>query len=171
MQDKQTIIRYGLIGAVALLIIAGLLYMGLARRQDKKKTAELLRQELIGQAQSTAPEAATSTPTSTPETIAPQPAQKKAGVVTASYADALQKYRNGYRIQFSECRGIPGKLVVKSGVSFMLDNRDGVWHEIMIGKQRYKLSGWGYAITSVKNVGTYNITCDGGGSAELVIEP
>jgi len=52
----------------------------------------------------------------------------------------------------------------------MIDNRDGVWHEVQIASQKFKVSGWGFVIVTAKEMGVYNITCDGGGAAELNVQ-
>ncbi len=91
-------------------------------------------------------------------------------VATQNYMDALDIYRtSGARFQFSNCSGSPGSINFKKGVTFMIDNRDAELHIIGIGTKNYTLQGYGYAIVSVLKPGSFNITCDGGGAAHVLI--
>jgi hypothetical protein len=93
------------------------------------------------------------------------------GSVTQSYADALKQYgTSGFRYQFVNCRGTPGKLVVKRGQKFMMDNRDAKAHKFVVQGRSFSISGLGFAIVTASTVGTSKITCDGGGSADLVVQ-
>lgn len=90
---------------------------------------------------------------------------------TLSYAAALKIYQNlGARIQFANCSGNPGTMNIKKGTKFMIDNRDNESHKIGIGTKSYLLPGYNFAIVSVLKAGSYNITCDGGGSAHLGVQ-
>jgi hypothetical protein len=93
------------------------------------------------------------------------------------YTDAVNSYQ--YRIQFAQCHGTVtgsagpaagGTLVIKKSVSFMIDNRDAVAHTFAFNGQSYKVAGYDFAIVSAKGIGTYPITCDGGGAATLHVE-
>jgi hypothetical protein len=85
---------------------------------------------------------------------------------TQSYTDALKIYgKNGYRFQFVNCSGIPGTINIKTGVKFMIDNRDGEKHQIGIGTQKFELPAYGFAVLSVQKAGNLSISCDGGGGA------
>ncbi len=87
---------------------------------------------------------------------------------TKDYGTALNIYgKSGYRFQFSQCSGSPGSLIMKLGTKFMIDNRDDKSHQIGIGTQSYKLAAYDFAIISIKKIGSYNITCDGGGAARV----
>ena len=89
-----------------------------------------------------------------------------------TYDQAIQIYgKSGYRIQLVKCHGTPGTLVIKKGSKFMLDNRDGVWHNVTVGKQKFRVSGWGFIIVTASEVGNVSITCDGGGAATLNVQP
>ncbi len=120
--------------------------------------------------------AATSTPTAAATTtpVSPAPAAKKPAATAPSpsgYSQALDKYgKSGYRIQFTNCSATPSKLAVAKTASFMLDNRDAVAHTVKIGSYTYRLGAQGYAIASITKVGTYNMTCDGGGTGQLVVQ-
>lgn len=115
----------------------------------------------------------TSLPTTTapaPGTIAPgtKPVTKPA---TLSYTDAVRIYgASGYRIQFLQCHGTPGTLAIKRNVKFMMDNRDKVVHKFTFASQSVILPPQGFAIVSASQVGTYPITCDGGGAATLNVQ-
>ncbi len=90
---------------------------------------------------------------------------------TAAYpAKALPYIENGYRFQFSNCHGTPGNLVVKAGKYFLFDNRDAKPHTIGVAGQTYSVGAYGAAVAAVWKVGTYNITCDGGGAASLTVQ-
>lgn len=90
---------------------------------------------------------------------------------TKSYTDALNIYqKSGYRFQFVNCSGIPGTFNIKLGVKFMIDNRDDESHQIGIGTKKYNLAPYDFAVVTVQKIGTYNITCDGGGSAQINVQ-
>lgn len=92
-------------------------------------------------------------------------------VQTKDYGTALGIYgKSGYRFQFSSCSGNPGSLTMKLGTKFMIDNRDDKSHQIAIGSQSYKLGAYDFAIISIKKVGSFNITCDGGGAAQVSVQ-
>lgn len=89
-------------------------------------------------------------------------------VETKDYGTALGIYgTSGYRFQFLKCSGSPGSLIMKLGTKFMIDNRDDKSHQIGIGTQSYKLGAYDFAIISIKKIGSFNITCDGGGAAHV----
>lgn len=91
-------------------------------------------------------------------------------VETKDYGIAIGVYgKSGYRFQFSNCSGNPGSLIMKLGTKFMIDNRDDKSHQIGIGTQSYKLGAYDFAIISIKKIGSFNITCDGGGAAHIDI--
>ncbi len=83
---------------------------------------------------------------------------------------SLPYIENGYRFQFSNCRGTPGSLVVKAGKYFLLDNRDATSHTIAVAGKSYSVGSYGAAVAAVWKPGTYNITCDGGGAASLTVQ-
>lgn len=92
-------------------------------------------------------------------------------VETEDYGAALAVYgKSGYRFQFVNCSGTPGFLTMKFGVKFMIDNRDNKSHQIGIGTKTYKLAAYDFAIVTIQKTGDYNITCDGGGAAHVLIQ-
>ncbi|HSR89529.1 MAG TPA: hypothetical protein VLK22_04030 [Candidatus Udaeobacter sp.] len=109
----------------------------------------------------------------TPGGTASKPASGTSKPAARSYLDALKIYRtSGYYFQFSGCSGKPGSLTLKKGVEFMLDNRDGVNHKIVVeGGQTFSIGAYGFAIaTAPSAIGTHHITCDGGGSASILVQ-
>lgn len=92
-------------------------------------------------------------------------------VASRGYLSALDTYsKSGLRFQFANCSGYPGTFTIKRGIKFMIDNRDNEAHIIGIGANKYRLGEYGYAIVQVQKAGDYNITCDGGGSARVVVQ-
>lgn len=90
---------------------------------------------------------------------------------TQDYVTALAIYqKSGGRIQFANCSGNPGTLSIKRNTKFMIDNRDDNSHKIGIGTKNYLLDAYDFAIVSVAKAGTYNLTCDGGGSAQVTVQ-
>ena len=150
---------------VLLVLVLGVYFINKKPGQDSKTptTTDSTNNQNTTQNQ------ATTTPTSTPENGKPG-----AGNVTTpnlNYNQALAIYqKNGYRIQLSSCHGTPGRLSIKKGAKFMLDNRDSKAHKLVVKSQTFNISGYGFSIVTAKDVGTYNITCDGGGAAELNVE-
>jgi hypothetical protein len=98
-----------------------------------------------------------------------------AAPVVKNYQEALTMYRtSGYYLQIVNCRAnpiYPTSLVLKKGASFMVDNRDDRAHKFMVGKSAYTVKAYGFVIATANDVGTYNMTCDGGGSAGLNVQP
>lgn len=90
---------------------------------------------------------------------------------TKSYVAALALYgANNTRIQFLNCSGNPGSLNIKRGTKFMFDNRDDKSHNFGIGTKFFKLGAYNYAVLTVAKTGSFNITCDGGGAAKVVVQ-
>lgn len=88
------------------------------------------------------------------------------------YDKALEDYkRSGYRIQLSNCSGIPGKMNIKQGTKFMVDNRDGQKHTVKVASVSRVIGAYDYEIFIAPKYGTYNMTCDGKGSAQLNVYP
>lgn len=111
--------------------------------------------------------------TPVPETSSTTQSGAVKPVKRLTYTEAMKIYGpqgNNLRFQFVTCQGTPGRLSVKKGVSFMLDNRDNAKHAIAIGTQKYNLGAYGFAVVSVPKTGLYKITCDGGGSAEVLVQ-
>jgi len=92
-------------------------------------------------------------------------------VETEDYGAAFNIYeKSGYRLQFVGCSGNPGYMTMKLGVTFMIDNRDNESHEIAIASNIYKLDAYDFAIVTIQKAGDFNITCDGGGAAHVLIQ-
>jgi hypothetical protein len=90
-----------------------------------------------------------------------------------TYTEALSIYGaqgTGYHYQFVNCRGTPGQLTMKKGTKFLLDNRDNASHKFTIGSQTYSLGKYGFAVITARDLGTYNILCDGGGAASIFVQ-
>jgi hypothetical protein len=118
--------------------------------------------------------APTPTPTEEVPTVngAPSPAPAATTpTATLSYTQALKTYgATGYRFQFVSCRATPGKLVVKRGQKFMMDNRDQKSHKFNVQGRSFTISGLNFPKVKAGTPGTSNITSDGGGSADLQVQ-
>lgn len=131
----------------------------------------------------TAPIKAETTPA---EEVAPAPsktAPKTGGVMTPAvkpaaptaaaslpYSKAVTQYSDA-RFQFITCHAYPSSLTVKQGSKLMLDNRDSVQHRIKVGAQSYTIDKYGYVIMTAVSAGQQTITCDGGGTGLLNVQP
>ena len=94
------------------------------------------------------------------------------GPAAPEYVEALAKYRSsGAYFQIVNCRGTPGTMTLKRGVVFMVDNRDNADHRIGVGNRSYDLGPYGFIIVSAATAGISNITCDGGGAAQIRVQP
>jgi hypothetical protein len=90
-----------------------------------------------------------------------------------TYTEALTTYGTlgtGYHYQFVNCQGTPAKLTLKKGTKFLLDNRDDASHKFTVGSQNYSLGKYGFAVVTARELGTYNILCDGGGAASIFVQ-
>lgn len=120
-------------------------------------------------------------PTAT-DTNAPTPTNSNTNTATSptsgvlKYDDALALYA-GRLFQFTSCVAgpppviSPGSLSIKQGAKYMIDNRDKTAHTIRVGSTPYLLAAQSFRIISAPTKGTYNITCDGGGAAQLQVQP
>ncbi len=121
------------------------------------------------------------TSTSTPtikKTTAPKPKTSttpKPSSLQAveTYQEALKIYStSGFRFQFSNCQASPGSLIMKIGAKFMLDNRDAVTRAIGVGTKTYNIGAYGFTVaTAPSQTGTHYITCNGGGTATISVQP
>ncbi len=150
--EMQKYVPYVLLG-----VLIGVVIYGLAARNIKTPAPEQTAQPV-----ETSPAADV---VIGGETEAAAPAAGK-----AYPTKALPYIENGYRFQFSNCRGTPGSLVVKAGKYFLFDNRDAKSHTIAVAGQSYSVGAYGAAVAAVWKPGTYNITCDGGGAASLTVQ-
>ena len=160
MNKKSYIIGGVVIAAIIIIAIA----VGV-RNNDKNNNEYSQSQTPTKETMKPAPSAST-TPSTTPSTTT-----TTGGTPAAlTYTQAMALYGKGYRIQFNECHGTPGALVIKSGDKFMFDNRDSSTHVVSYGGYSYTLKGYGFAIITAKATGKFNITCDKGGAATINIE-
>ncbi len=158
MSNKTTVI----IGIVAIVVIAGASWYLLSRSNNESAGSLGSGRSPVLSANPGAGQA-TSTPTSTPAS-----ALHGSSSSNIAYNAALKKYV--YRIQFSSCHGDPGTLAIRQGDQFMLDNRDNATDTIRIQSQTYILKPYSFAIATASTLGKYNITCDGGGTAQLDVQ-
>jgi hypothetical protein len=133
-----------IIGAVLLIVIFALFF--------SKKSPQDYQQTNQNQSAST-----------------PTPEPTPAPTAKLTYAQAVAKYK--YRFQFVSCHANPGSMVVAKNDPVMFDNRDNKAHLIKIGSiNSFSIGALDYTIYYPSVKGTYNITCDGGGSATLKVE-
>lgn len=172
--EKQKVI---VIIAVAVAAVSGvsLLIFGRGPAEKQPGTAATVN----GEAATTSPAAATSTTTtSTTKTTTTNGTKKTitkstvtaAASATDKYIAATKAYTN-LRFQFVNCKATPGSFTVKKGTKFMLDNRDNAAHKIAVGKTVYSLGAYGWTVATANVVGLTYITCDGGGSARITVQP
>jgi len=91
---------------------------------------------------------------------------------TDDYLKARKTYQtSGYYFQFLNCRGTPGILTVKKGAKLMLDNRDDKTRKIVFIGKLYNINAYGYVIVTADKLGKHYITCDGGGAAQITVQP
>lgn len=125
------------------------------------------------------PDASVTTPTTTVVTTSTAPITKapvKTGINSVvakamKYEEALEKYRENGLMQFVDCHATPGTFTFKKGYTFMIDNRDNKTRTIVVQGISYRLAAYNYALVVPKKTGESFITCDGGGSATLRIQP
>ena len=79
-----------------------------------------------------------------------------------SYAELVKKYE-GYRFQFSNgCSQVsPSSFVIKTGYTFMIDNREDKAHVFTFDKVKYSVKPYGYAVVTAKSLGDQSVLCDG----------
>lgn len=104
-------------------------------------------------------------PITTPPAIVATSSNSRVGdakINTLLYSEMLSKI-GGYRFQFSNnCASVsPSAFVIKSGVQFMIDNRDSKAHEFTFSEQKYKVPSFGYAIVTASKIGSQSLYCDG----------
>ncbi len=80
---------------------------------------------------------------------------------TPLYVEVLAKF-GGNRLQFSNnCTSVsPSGFVIKSGVQFMIDNRDSKAHTFSFSGQKYNVSDYGYAVVNTPKIGDQPVLCD-----------
>lgn len=120
--------------------------------------------------------AAPSSPTSSQSTdqtmnassTAAAPSPSPAAPAKLTYGAAINAYK--FRFQFSQCHGNPGTIDMKKGSPLMLDNRDNAAHTIKADNQSFRVGPLDYVVFNTSAVGTFTVTCDGGGAAKLTVE-
>ena len=120
---------------------------------------------------------ATVLPSASP-TVSPTPQGTPESPVleeTKEYQAVLKIYgASGYRFQFTDCHVAPipsSTLVIKSGLKFMLDNRDSTVHKFTVNTQTYTVGAYDFVIVAApKAVGTYPISCDGIEDGKLTVQ-
>ncbi len=116
----------------------------------------------------------TRTQTSTaPAMVKNAPLAPTGKIAPRSYTDDLKIYRSkGAYMLLLSCHGQPGVMSIKRGVRFMIDNQDTKAHTVAIDKASvYRLGARGYVVaTAPPSAGQYNLTCDGGGAAQINVE-
>ena len=154
------------LGAAGLVVLIGITWFAASKYRAYHRSGTTNNSQFPALNQSDIPPA--DLPTSTPS----QPATR-GGKSTAAYTKALETYQ--YRIQFSQCHGTSnlvgtGTLSVRQGSRFMLDNRDATAHTFAWKGGSVRIAGYSYAIETASALGTYPITCDGGGAAQLSVQ-
>lgn len=78
------------------------------------------------------------------------------------YVDMIKKFE-GNRFEFSnDCTLVSiNAIVIKTGVKFMIDNRDKKPHVFSFAGQKYSVPDYGYAIVATPKIGIQPIYCDG----------
>lgn len=116
--------------------------------------------------QAEVPGTATKTETPAPKVTPPTAS------IRPPYDTILAQYRDsGYRFQISDCHGNPGKMNIKQGTKFMVDNRDKDAHTFKLASVSREVPGYDYEIFTAPKYGNYFLTCDGKGAAELQVYP
>lgn len=157
-------------GIIVILIICIILAFGTLvylRSNNKNSQNDSAPQETVNSAP-TGETTKDNAPSENKEQVTPP----KNSSAKPSYDSVLEQYKNsGYRIQISNCSGIPGKMNIKQGTKFMVDNRDKTKHTIKLASVSRVVEGYDYEIFVAPKYGSYFLTCDGKGSAELNVFP
>lgn len=172
--DEATMVPIGWIPkalAVAVMVLPGIVSAALVNERTKglpEAVKDLNDRVIILEVKEQLREKTADVPDATegedpPRQDAPPPA-RSAGDFRIAAIKAT-----GYSFQFLDCHGTPGQLVVKSGKSFVLDNRSPDPVTISVAGKTWRVAGHSSAAASVSAPGTHNITCDGGGAATLVV--
>ncbi|MDE2312000.1 MAG: hypothetical protein KGJ93_02845 [Patescibacteria group bacterium] len=153
MQKKYWVV----LAVAAAVVLIGVFWYRLAHKKQPSPS-------LQSQRPAPSPQQATTTTTSTPPAKAP--ASKSSG----DYTKAVNTYE--YRVQFYQCHGSVGTsnvgtLSVAKGSKIMLDNHDPVAHTFAFKGVTVRVAGYNYEIVTPTVIGTYPVTCDGGGALEL----
>lgn len=154
-----------LIGVVILLAIAiGLMFWN---RKDDTVPTDTGTSTIEG---TTTPSGGTS---GTTGATAPPPAIVVLGKTHSEYQAAVDAY--AYRVEFSGCQGVVspggGQLFAKQGSLVMFDNRDATSHTFAVNSKTFQIAGHDFTVIRLQETGKQIVTCDGGGAAELYVQP
>lgn len=172
MNKKNIIVIAVGVGVIVFLIIYWVLS---APSKDQAEDKSTTGQEASTTVDTTAATTTTSTAaTSTTKTSGTTTKKKTTtapvGAASESYVDALERYTaSGYRIQFIGCSAKPGKLTVKKGKSFMLDNRGDKSIRVTVGTTNYYIGAYKYQIVTEYTLGTNYILCNGVRASEITV--
>lgn len=123
----------------------------------------------------TPPKTAGTTTPAKPITTTKPPVKKPGASASAPkqyVVDAAKFKASGYYIQiYPGCQATPGSLTVKKGSAVMFDNRNSKGHTIAYKGVNHWLAAYGYAVLTFSTTGDNYVTCDGGGSAKVVVVP
>lgn len=159
--NKNTKILLGIITVV--IVLCGLIWVVFSNNSDGLDSSNNTSSDYLKSIQSI--------PTSTPGTGT---ANVSAGIYSSVprvgdaekninlYVDMVKKF-GGNNFQFSNnCTLVSvNSIVVKTGVKFMIDNRDKKPHVFSFAGQNYSVPDYGYAIVATPKIGIQPIYCDG----------
>lgn len=116
---------------------------------------------------------ASSTPTTTPASSStsghPAPMVSTSNTLYNKYLPDYES--SGHRIQLvASCDATPYTLSIKMGQTFMVDNRNAQSDAISVEGQNFTIPGYGFALVSAFEKGTYFVSCDKKNSATIKIE-
>lgn len=116
-------------------------------------------------------------PTPSPSVAAGSKAKPAAGAPAATqspysgktYSQLVAEFGNN-RLQFDQrCQASPGRMVVKSGQPFLLDNRANESRTIKFNNQTYNLGAYGYQVVTLSGAGTYDVNCSVAGKVGTLL--
>lgn len=166
---KEHLISIGI--AVVLLIVLGVAFTWDSDQEDDVDNGDQANQ--IDETDDDPRSASSGATVNRQNTQAAATPQNNELAKAQRYAQAVKTYE--YRVEFDDCRGavFPGQgtLTIKKGVNFMIDNRDPVAHTFTFRTQTVTVAAYDFVIVTAKDLGDYNITCDGGGAAKLDVQP
>ena len=109
--------------------------------------------------------ASSSSPTSP---AAPSATRKTTPVLTRDQAYKTYSQKGLY-VQLIDCVGYPSYLIMPQGTKFMLENKSNYAAFIVIKSQYFTIPAKDFTIISAKDLGFYNITCNGKNAVQLQI--
>ncbi|MEI6510442.1 MAG: hypothetical protein WCO25_00180 [Candidatus Uhrbacteria bacterium] len=160
---QKRIVAVGAI--ISVVLIAAFAWVNTSKKHEGFGSLFSIRSEVLSpedRAKAAAPVPTEAASTPKPKTLAVD--------VPLNYGDAVNEYGD-VRFQFVACHGTPGSMVAKKGSVMMLDNRDDKAHVIAMGAATYKLKALDYALAIASETGDLQVTCDGGGAANISVQP